>query len=555
MGTNFDPRLTAYPLSFCGGAFQVKSANPKTPSMGPAVDFDSKKIALDITGTVVLLGNSISTNVKISKTHFSGMMHVVFLGFALTANVDAGVGGDGKPGSFTAKLVAEGSALRKVGNAVTDLITALAAKATAAVDAAKKGVNDAKRKVTDAQNKVNSASRSLDSAKGKLQRACNHIFGDELLARQTVMKILAEQNYDLDFEYPVDFHPPADQDLDVPVSGDDHSVLMSMSSEYETLDQVPDDPLSSRLMTDAAIEIFAQEQVRHGAPSNRHTHAPARRLLSHKNRGASKMPLDEDVDATLADDLKTASASKLQGGVSTKSGAESRVELDTKSGTKSRHKGRAMWGHRWHRWHVHHRHRPHLLHRHRPHLHHRHRPHIHIPHFHTAAMIKAAKDAIARAAQKAKEAACAVATAPFKLLLEGAKLALRGVSKVLEGAKWTLKKLEEGLAAVLKKMKDGLAAAKGIFGVEYMSAGATIKKNLLQSSISASIKLIINKKRYTFAGSINLSSIKSFVTMVFHNVVKKMSSLFGEMYTVEQVLAMDEAQMDEMFMQTSASFD
>ena len=52
-----------------------------------------------------------------------------------------------------------------------------------------------------------------------------------------------------------------DQDLDVPVSGDDHSVLMSMSSEYETLDQVPDDPPSSRLMTDAAIEIFAQEQV------------------------------------------------------------------------------------------------------------------------------------------------------------------------------------------------------------------------------------------------------------------------------------------------------
>lgn len=170
-------------------------------------------------------------------------------------------------------------------------------------------------------------------------------------------------------------------------------------------------------------------------------------------------------------------------------------------------------------------------------------------------MIKAAKDALARAAQKAKEAACKVATAPFKLLLEGAKLALRGVSKVLEGAKWTLKKLEEGLAAVLNKMKDGLAAAKGIFGVEYMSAGATIKKNLLQSSISASIKLIINKKRYTFAGSINLSSIGSFVTMVFHNVVKKMSSLFGEMYTVEQVLAMDEAQMDEMFMQTSASFD
>merc|ERR1712072_358763 len=549
MGTNFDPRLTAYPLSFCGGAFQVKSANPKTPSMGPAVDFDSKKIALDITGTVVLLGNSISTNVKISKTHFSGMMHVVFLGFALTANVDAGVGGDGKPGSFTAKLVAEGSALKKVGNAVTDLITALAAKATAAVDASKKGVNDAKRKVTDAQNKVNSASRSLDSAKGKLQSACNHIFGDELLARQTVMKILAEQNYDLDFEYPVDFHPPADQDLDVPVSGDDHSVLMSMSSEYETLDQVPDDPPSSRLMTDAAIEIFAQEQVRHGAPSNRHTHAPARRLLSHKNRGASKMPLDEDVDATLADELKTASASKLQAGV------------DTKSGAKSRH--RAGW-HRWHahhrhhrhhRWHVHHRPRPHFPHRPRPHLHHRHRPHIHIPHLHTAAMIKAAKDAIARAAQKAKEAACAVATAPFKLLLEGAKLALRGVSKVLEGAKWTLKKLEEGLAAVLKKMKDGLAAAKGIFGVEYMSAGATIKNNLLRSSISASIKLIINKKRYTFAGSINLSSIGSFVTMIFHNVVKKMSSLFGEMYTVEQVLAMDEAQMDEMFMQTSASFD
>ena len=66
--------------------------------MGPDVDFDSKQIALDITGTVVLLGNSISTNVKISKTHFAGIMHVVFLGFALTANVDAGVGGNGKPG-------------------------------------------------------------------------------------------------------------------------------------------------------------------------------------------------------------------------------------------------------------------------------------------------------------------------------------------------------------------------------------------------------------------------------------------------------------------------
>ena len=57
------------------------------------------------------------------------------------------------------------------------------------------------------------------------------------------------------------------------------------------------------------------------------------------------------------------------------------------------------------------------------------------------------------------------------------------------------------LAAVYTSCKRRLAAAKGIFGVEYMSAGATIKNNLLRSPISASIKLIINKKRYAFAGT------------------------------------------------------
>ena len=36
--------------------------------------------------------------------------------------------------------------------------------------------------------------------------------------------------------------------------------------------------------------------------------------------------------------------------------------------------------------------------------------------------------------------------------------------------------------------------------------------------------------------------------MIFHNVVKELSNIFGE-YNAEQVLAMNEVQMDEMFMQ------
>jgi len=52
--------------------------------------------------------------------------------------------------------------------------------------------------------------------------------------------------------------------------------------------------------------------------------------------------------------------------------------------------------------HVHHRHSPHLHHRHRPHAH---VPHVHVPHLHTAEMIKAAKDAAAKAAKDAKDAA------------------------------------------------------------------------------------------------------------------------------------------------------
>ena len=66
--------------------------------MGPDVDFDSAKFELDISGKVVLLGSSMSTNLKISKTQFSGKMDVVFLGFEFIANINAGVGGDGKPG-------------------------------------------------------------------------------------------------------------------------------------------------------------------------------------------------------------------------------------------------------------------------------------------------------------------------------------------------------------------------------------------------------------------------------------------------------------------------
>ena len=36
--------------------------------------------------------------------------------------------------------------------------------------------------------------------------------------------------------------------------------------------------------------------------------------------------------------------------------------------------------------------------------------------------------------------------------------------------------------------------------------------------------------------------------MVFRSIVKKLRAAFGE-YDVQQVLAMDEAQMDQMFMQ------
>ena len=36
--------------------------------------------------------------------------------------------------------------------------------------------------------------------------------------------------------------------------------------------------------------------------------------------------------------------------------------------------------------------------------------------------------------------------------------------------------------------------------------------------------------------------------MIFKNIVKELSKSYGE-YSVEEVVAMDEAQMDEMFMQ------
>ena len=232
---------------------------------------------------------------------------------------------------------------------------ALAKKAEAAVNAAKKGVEDAQRKVTDYINKVHSEQGKLDADKVKLTNACNSIFGDELLGQQVVMKILAEQNYDLDVTVPQDddsavrmtclhihaclqaclctsvnmsMHMPLQgcfsdcpsvrsiivpanhsrgrmlsncpldsiysrtisearngpnpgqlrpschlfvnphvsmQDEDLAYRNphsEDHSVLMSMVSEYETLDQVPDcAPSRSRSMSDEEIEQFAEEQV------------------------------------------------------------------------------------------------------------------------------------------------------------------------------------------------------------------------------------------------------------------------------------------------------
>jgi len=356
-------------------------------------------------------------------------------------------------------------------------------KAKAAVEAAKKGVQDAANKVRDAEQAVNNAQAKVNNAKNKLTSACDSL-GEQLQMRQLVKKILAEENYDLDLDTT---YQPAEEDLGVPVHqaySVDHSVLYSMSSEYETLDQVPD--RNPRRINDA------QE----------HIHAPTRRLMSTEDRAGSEK---DDIDADLADAAKENSAAKSQ------------VKVDSKTQMKAGSKTRAGW----HRWHVH-----------IPH-----RWHVHVPHIHISLA-----------------AACRALTAPLQLILDAAKLTLKGVGKVLDGARALLRKVEEQLNNVINKMKDGLAAAKGSFALEHMSAGATVQKNILKSSISASIKVRVNSKHYSFGGSINLSSIKSFVNMVFRSIVKKLREAFGE-YDVQQVLAMDEAQMDQMFMQVSEMLD
>lgn len=157
----------------------------------------------------------------------------------------------------------------------------------------------------------------------------------------------------------------------------------------------------------------------------------------------------------------------------------------------------------------------------------------------------AAREARA-AAKAAKHAACEVLLAPVKLLLLAAKGALYLVAKILNAAKEALKKVTQALAWTMNKMKDGIAAAKHGFILQYLSVSATLKKDLLKSSISAEVKVVIFKKLHTFKGTINLSMIAHFVTFLFHEVVKLLSKIF-ENYTAEQVIAFDEAQMIEMF--------
>ena len=100
------------------------------------------------------------------------------------------------------------------------------------------------------------------------------------------------------------------------------------------------------------------------------------------------------------------------------------------------------------------------------HFHHRHRPHVHVPHLHTAAMIKAAKDATAAAARKAADEAAAAA-------------------KALKDAKDAAKKRADDAAAAAKKLKDEAAAA----AKEAADAAAAAAKRAADEAAAAAEKL------------------------------------------------------------------
>lgn len=200
---------------------------------------------------------------------------------------------------------------------------------------------------------------------------------------------------------------------------------------------------------------------------------------------------------------------------------------DVESSTSARHSARqgAQWGHRWH---VHHRHRPHVHHRHRPHLHHRH-----------------AAQLICQATKLVKEAAVGVAQAALNVELG----ALRVAQGFLNAAKGVLHAALMANAAAFSLMQGLLSAAMKIQGI---SVSATLRPNLLNSCLSASVKMLIKGRVNMFTGELCLKDLTKMIMAVVKSVVKQLMSWFP-VPKKEEFLS-DEYDLDAFLIQLKTTY-
>jgi hypothetical protein len=218
---------------------------------------------------------------------------------------------------------------------------------------------------------------------------------------------------------------------------------------------------------DEALQLGLKAEVDEFLASRKHA---ARKIARRRLLSAKTATLSEVIDADLTEDMRASAQTHAK--AQTEQISDAAFAEDEAVQTK------AKWGGRRRRWHAHiphphipHRHHIHVPHRHRPHLHHRHRPHLHVPHIHTAAMIKAAKDAArraaaaaakaardaaARAAKAARDAACAAAKGVAKAALHVAEQAVRLPARVLDAAKLALKGVLAAQHAAFAIMKGAL---------------------------------------------------------------------------------------------------
>ena len=390
---HFHAEFTAYPISLAGGLIAMTKSNFEKGQGGgggmgpggPRCVFDSKQMLLRVSGRVQLLGFAKDAFLEVRPTRFKLVRESTYpvLG-AFRETLVAGIGGAGNLPGVTMKMEVDNrgpSLIKTIKKKVTGALTAAKEAGERKIKAARANLRAAKRAYVRKLNDMKAASRKLRSWENRLNNACE------------------EEDFNL-LQLGDDLHP---QHRKLWLKQED----LLANIQLDNPDIIDNSNLSStrkRAETSADIEELLDESV---AATGNDLQDPVTMGFKRGNAARAKLPsLYSKIYAKANVRRRPRQTDSDDEFKDVQIGGDAQTFVQTG----------AKWGGRRRRWHAH-----------VPHRWHAHIPHPHIPHFHTAAMINAARRAAAAAAKRVKDAAIAAARAAA----EAARRAAAAAAKVL----------------------------------------------------------------------------------------------------------------------------